>query len=104
MATVDIESTPNDICATANTNLTLIQTLRQALNCPCMKLCLREYFDKGRAMQLLKAPAGVLSDDHRQKLKRFLKQAKRDPADGRWCVDTSYDFSTKRPRHAKSKA
>ena len=96
MATVDIESTPNDTCATANTYLTLIQTLRRALQCPCMKLCLREYFDKGRATQLLKAPGGVLSDDHRQKLKRFLKQAKRDPVDGRWCVDTSYDFSTKR--------
>jgi hypothetical protein len=60
-----------------------------------MKWCLREYFNKDKADQLMEAKDGVLSADHCKKLARFLRHACRD-ADGKWYVESKYDFSTKK--------
>jgi hypothetical protein len=55
-----------------------VDNLRQALQFPGMKFCLKEYFNMDRATELLEAPPGVLSADHRGKLNRFLKHASKD--------------------------
>lgn len=81
---------------TADSHVSLVRQLRQALSCPAVKLCLREHFDNAKARKLLRAPSSILCDDHRRKLKRFLSRAQRDHTDGRWYVDTMYDFSTRK--------
>jgi len=88
--------------ATPETHSSLVRQLRQALHCPCMKLCLRAYFDRAKAKQLLAAPPGTLSQDHRAKLQRFLRNAKQEKESGRWCVDNCYDFSNKQGRSCKA--
>ena len=60
-----------------------------------MKWCLKEYFNRDKADQLMEAKGGVLSADHRKKLSRFLKHARRD-TEGKWYVESKYDFSTKK--------
>ena len=57
-----------------STILSSVDTLKQALSFPGMKWCLREYFNRDKADQLMKAKGGVLSADHRKALARFLLQ------------------------------
>ena len=75
--------------------LTSVDTLKQALRYPGMKWCLREYFNKDKADQLMASTSGAMPKDHRSKLSRFLKHACKD-AEGRWHVEAKYDFSIKK--------
>ena len=95
--TVDIEDAPQTAQRQPDesTVFSSVDTLKQALSFPGMKWCLREYFNKDKADQLMEAKDGVLSADHRKKLARFLRHACRD-ADGKWYVESKYDFSTKK--------
>ena len=78
-----------------------VDTLKQALQFPGMKFCLKEYFNMDRATALLEAPPGVLSADHRKKLNRFLKHAAKDPETKMWCVEAKYDFSARKNPHVQ---
>ena len=96
-AAVDIEDAPQTAQQRLDesTILSSVDTLKQALMFPGVKWCLREYFNRDKADQLMKAKGGVLSADHRKTLARFLRHACRD-TEGKWYVESKYDFSTKK--------
>ena len=71
-------------------------TLRRALQFPGMKFCLKEFFNYEKATLLMNSGPGMMSEDHRKKLARFLKHARKDPKTRRWFVEAKYDFSIKK--------
>ena len=76
--------------------LSSADTLRRALQFPGMKFCLKEFFNHEKATLLMNSGPGMMSEDHRKKLARFLKHARKDPETRRWFVEAKYDFSVKK--------
>ena len=49
--------------------LSSADSLRSALHSPGMKFCLKEFFNHDKATLLMNSGPGLMSDDHRKKLR-----------------------------------